>query len=53
MDFSSLLGYLQSLGLLYGWLLIAAALFALGERVCGSLFGRERPTGGGAEQAQR
>jgi len=45
MDFGSLLGYLESLGLLYGWLLLAAAIFALGERICSSLFGRSAPSG--------
>ena len=52
MDLSSLLGYAQSLALLYGWLLVAAAVFALGERICGNLFRRERPAGGGADQAK-
>jgi hypothetical protein len=52
MDFNSLLGYAQSLGLLYGWLLIAAVVFALGERVFGSLFRRERPASGRVDQAK-
>jgi hypothetical protein len=41
MDYSSLMNYLTSLGLLYAWLLIAAAVFAIGERVCRSVFKRE------------
>jgi hypothetical protein len=52
MDLNSVLGYLQSLALLYGWLFIAAGVFALGERICGSLFRRERPAGEGAEQTK-
>lgn len=52
MDLNSLLGYAQSLALLYGWLFIAAGVFALGERICGSLFRRERPADDGAGQAK-
>ena len=43
MDLNSLLGYATSLGLLYGWMLIAAGLFAVGERLCRGMFGRATP----------
>ena len=33
MDFSSFVPNIESLALLYGWTLFAAAMFALGERV--------------------
>lgn len=52
MDYNSLMNYLTSLGLLYGWLLIAAAVFAIGERICHSVFKRqpaESPAKGGAK----
>jgi hypothetical protein len=52
MDLSSWLGYAQSLAMLYGWLFVAAAVFALGERVFGGLFRREPPGGGSADQAK-
>ena len=41
MDYNSLMNYLTTLGLLYGWLLIAAAVFAIGERICHSVFKRQ------------
>ena len=43
MDFSSLLNYLTSLGLLYAWTLFAAAAFASGERICRALFAARQP----------
>jgi hypothetical protein len=49
MDFSSLQNYLTSLGLLYAWTLLAAVMFALGERVCRSLFARKEPAPSGAK----
>jgi hypothetical protein len=49
MDFNSLQNYLTSLGLLYAWTLLAAGLFALGERFCRSLFAQKGPAAGGAE----
>jgi len=33
MDFSSILGYVQTLALLYGWTIVAAVLFSIGERL--------------------
>jgi hypothetical protein len=47
MDFSSMLGYVSSLAMLYAWTLFAAGLFALGERVCRSVFAPGRPAAGG------
>jgi hypothetical protein len=35
-----------SLALLYGWALLAAGMFALGERACRGLFGQRQPTPG-------
>jgi hypothetical protein len=49
MDFNSLVGYLESLALLYAWTLLAAGLFALGERFCRSFFGQRAPAASGAE----
>jgi hypothetical protein len=46
MDFNSLMNYLTSLALLYGWTLFAAAMFALGERCCRSVFARQPAPGG-------
>jgi hypothetical protein len=43
MDFQSLMGYLESLALLYAWTLFAAGMFTLGERICRSLFARKEP----------
>ena len=43
MDFNSLVGYLTSLALLYAWTLLAAGMFALGERFCRNFFGRTQP----------
>ena len=43
MDFNSLVGYLESLALLYAWTLLAAGMFALGERFCRNYFGRTQP----------
>jgi hypothetical protein len=53
MDFSSLQNYLTSLGLLYAWTLIAAVVFALGERFCRSLFARKEPGPSGAKDAAK
>jgi len=33
LDFDSLVGYAETLGLLYGWTLLAAIAFAIGEAV--------------------
>jgi len=49
MDLSSLLGYLTSLALLYGWTLFAALLFASGEKFCRSLFAQRQPVPSGAK----
>jgi hypothetical protein len=43
MDPNALLNSLTSLALLYGWALFAAAVFALGERACRSLFAQRQP----------
>jgi hypothetical protein len=43
MDFNSLMGYVQSLGLLYAWTLFAAGAFALGERFCRGIFAQRQP----------
>jgi hypothetical protein len=43
MDFNSLMGYLQSLALLYAWTLFAAGAFALGERFCRGIFPQRQP----------
>jgi hypothetical protein len=43
MDFNSLMGYLESLGLLYVWTLFAAGAFALGERLCRGVFAQRQP----------
>ena len=43
MDFNSLMGYLTSLAMLYAWTLFAAGVFALGERICRSVFGQRQP----------
>jgi len=44
----------QGVGVLDGgWLLLAAVIFALGERVCGNLFRRERTAVGGADEAKK
>lgn len=44
MDSTALINNLTSLALLYGWALFAAGVFALGERACRSLFGRQPAT---------
>ncbi len=49
MDFNSLVGYLESLALLYAWTLLAAGLFALGERFCRNFFGHRDPAASRAE----
>jgi hypothetical protein len=49
MDFNSLQNYMTSLGLLYAWTLFAAVVFALGERLCRSLFARKEPALSGAK----
>jgi hypothetical protein len=41
LDLNSVLGYLTSLATLYAWTLIAAGTFALGERICHSLFAKQ------------
>jgi hypothetical protein len=41
LDFNSVLGYLTSLATLYAWTLFAAGAFALGERICRSLFANQ------------
>jgi hypothetical protein len=51
MDFNSLMNYLTSLALLYGWTLFAAAMFALGERCCRSVFARQPAPGGATKDA--
>jgi hypothetical protein len=43
MDFNSLVGYATSLALLYAWTLLAAGMFALGERFCRNFFGQRQP----------
>jgi hypothetical protein len=43
MDFSSLLGYLSSLAMLYAWTLFAAGMFALGEKFCRNLLPQRQP----------
>jgi hypothetical protein len=43
MDFNSLVGYLTSLAMLYAWTLLAAGIFALGEKFCRNFFGRTQP----------
>jgi hypothetical protein len=52
MDFHSMLGYLESLTMLYGWTLFAAAAFAVGERVCRSLFVQQQPAPGTQDQVK-
>lgn len=52
MDITAFMGNLQSLALLYGWALFAAAVFALGERVCRNLFGRQPAAVSGEEPAR-
>jgi hypothetical protein len=42
MDPTALMNNVTSLALLYGWALFAAAVFALGERACRSLFGQRQ-----------
>jgi hypothetical protein len=51
MDFQSLMGYLESLALLYAWTLFAAGMFTLGERVCRNLFARREPAPNGAAKS--
>jgi hypothetical protein len=46
MDPAALMNNVTSLALLYGWALLAAGVFALGERACRSLFGRPQPAPG-------
>jgi hypothetical protein len=52
MDFHSMLGYLTSLAMLYAWTLFAAAAFAVGERVCRSLFVQPQAAPGTQDQAK-
>jgi hypothetical protein len=40
MDFNSVLGYLTSLATLYAWTLFAAGAFAVGERICRTVFAK-------------
>ena len=46
MDITALTNNLTSLALLYGWVLFAAAAFALGERAYRKVFGRSPGRGG-------
>ena len=46
MDPTALMNSATSLALLYGWALLAAGVFALGERACRSLFGQRQPASG-------
>jgi hypothetical protein len=46
MDPTALMNNVTSLALLYGWALLAAGVFALGERACRSLFGQRQPAPG-------
>ena len=41
MDPTALMNNVTSLALLYGWALLAAGVFALGERACRVLFARQ------------
>jgi hypothetical protein len=43
MDITALTGNLQALAMLYGWVLVFAAVFAVGERVCGAVFRKKAP----------
>jgi hypothetical protein len=52
MDFNSILGYLTSLSMLYGWTLFAAAAFAVGERVCRNLFVQQQSAPGAQDQVK-
>jgi hypothetical protein len=53
MDYNSLIGYLESLALLYAWTLLAAGLFALGERFCRNFFGQRQPAAGAAKDSAK
>jgi hypothetical protein len=46
MDLNSLQNYVTSLGMLYAWMLFAAGVFALGERICRNVFPRKQPVAG-------
>lgn len=48
MDLSSFLGYAESLAMLYGWTLCAAALFWLGEKIVANYSARRSPPRDGA-----
>lgn len=53
MDFNSFVGYLTSLAMLYAWTLFAAGAFAVGERVCRSVFAQRQPAPGGAQDQHK
>jgi hypothetical protein len=42
-DFSSLLGNAESLAIIYAWTLLAAGVFALGEKVAAGFAARKAP----------
>lgn len=50
MDITALTNNLTSLALLYGWVLFAAVVFALGERVYRKVFGRQPGRGSASDQ---
>jgi hypothetical protein len=41
MDFNSLASYASTLGMLYGWTLLAAGVFAIGEMIAHRAFSRQ------------
>jgi hypothetical protein len=49
MDLNSLLGYLESLAMLYAWTLFAAGMFALGEKFFRGIFAQRQPAPSGAK----
>jgi len=51
MDITSLMNNLTTLALLYGWVLLAAVVFASGEHVFRRLFGRQLGRGQAKDQA--
>jgi hypothetical protein len=53
MDFNSLVGYLESLSLLYAWTLFAAGMFALGEKLCRDIFAQKQPAPSGTKDPAR
>ena len=53
MDYNSLIGYLESLALLYAWTLLAAGLFALGEGFCRNFFGQRQPAASPAKDTAK